>query len=108
MKGSSECVNKQSRIADNGRSSSLRGLGEWLTTPRRKKVLRNITQCLGNGRILWNGLGNRKQKWDLSNWLQGTDHWRALVKTVMDLRVPQKAENRLAEWPLNSQGLCSM
>jgi hypothetical protein len=38
------------------------GLGEGLTTPRRKitSSLRNATEGLGTLRILWNGLGNGK------------------------------------------------
>jgi hypothetical protein len=38
------------------------GLGDGLTTPVRKRtaMLRNITQGLGLGRILWNDLSNGK------------------------------------------------
>jgi len=49
------------------------GLGEVLTTPRRKKLalLRNFNTCLGP-----------------PNQLAQDSMWRALVSAVMNLRVP--------------------
>ena len=38
MQGTANILNEQSRTADKGWSSSLWGLGEVLTTPRRKNV----------------------------------------------------------------------
>jgi hypothetical protein len=48
-------LNKQSRTADSGWSSSLVGLGGGLTTlPHRTQyLLRNTTHSLGTGRIIW-------------------------------------------------------
>jgi len=66
--------NKQSRIADNWWSFILGGwAGEGLTTPYRKYHL--VTKCYTGPRT-----------------------WRALVNTIMNLRVPQKAENLLTSW----------
>jgi hypothetical protein len=53
-------LNKQSRIADKGLSSSL-SVGQGLTSSRRRNsLLRNVTQALGLGWILWNYLSNHK------------------------------------------------
>jgi hypothetical protein len=38
---------------------------------------------------------------------QGRDQWPALMRTVMNFRVPQKMENLSTEQLLASQGLCS-
>jgi hypothetical protein len=50
-------LNKQSGKADGGWASSL-GVGQGPTTPHRKTshLLRNITESLGPGRILWHDL----------------------------------------------------
>jgi hypothetical protein len=47
-------LNRQSRIADNGWSSSL-GVGRGATTPHRKKIilLRKFRRSLRHGLILW-------------------------------------------------------
>jgi hypothetical protein len=47
-------LNKQSRTADRGFSSSL-GVGRGLKTVHRKKIslLRNVTKGIGPGRIIW-------------------------------------------------------
>ena len=55
-------LNKQSRTADKGWSSSL-GVGQGvLITPRRKKLalLRNMNTCLGPGLIIWYDLSNER------------------------------------------------
>jgi hypothetical protein len=68
-------LNKQSRTADRGWSSSL-GVGRGAKTHHRKKsnLLRNISQSLGPGRILWqNDLGTEKWiagVWSGFNWLR--------------------------------------
>jgi hypothetical protein len=62
---SSNILNKQSRTADSGWSSSL-GVGRGLTTlPHKTQYLfRNTTYSLCSGRIIWHNLSTRKQIWD--------------------------------------------
>jgi hypothetical protein len=62
-------------------------LGGWaggLTTPHRKKIntLRNVTKIEMDVREI--GFGDV----DWIHWAQDRDRWRALVNTVMYLRVP--------------------
>jgi hypothetical protein len=54
-------LNKQPRAADGGWSSSL-GTGRGLTTSHRKtsNILRNMSQGLGTGRILWHDQSTEK------------------------------------------------
>jgi hypothetical protein len=79
MNGSCEYIKTQSQTADKEWSSSF-GFVKGLTSPHLKNnsLLRNITHGLIPGRILWNDQVDR-------------DQWRALVKTVMNTRVTQKA-----------------
>ena len=105
-------LNKQSRTADEGGPPAWR-LGEVLTTPPCQKMLCNThkARC-----FLWRQnnpvgkpegkrpLGRPRRRWEdnikmdlqemgggCGDWMelaQGRDRWRALVITVMNLRVP--------------------
>ena len=71
-------LNKQSRTADKGWSTSL-GVGRGATNPLRKKkitTLRTIHNCLGLGLILWYKLSNEKGARDYV--AQDRDRWRFL------------------------------
>jgi len=60
-------LNKQSRTADKGWSSSLTvGRGANNSSPLKRILLRNIhRQSLGPGLILWYNLSNERGTWDL-------------------------------------------
>jgi hypothetical protein len=54
-------LNKESRAVDKGWSSNLGvGRGAEKSSSYKASLLRNVTQCLGTGRILWNDRDNGK------------------------------------------------
>ena len=63
------------------------GLGEVQTTPRPHNLqsLRNISQGLGLGTIIWHG----------TYVTQGTNRWRASMNAIMKLRAPYNVANFL-------------
>jgi len=61
-------LNEQSRTANKGWSYSLGvGRGNKNSSPWKSSPLRNITQDLRIGRILWNDIGNGKWAWHLEH-----------------------------------------
>ena len=96
--------NKQSRAADNGWSSSLEvGRGANNSSPSKLVLLRNRYICLVFGLILLCNRLNGKGSWVLvkdgssesgmgsmewTDLAQDKDRWLALVKAVMNFRVP--------------------
>jgi hypothetical protein len=92
-KATANILNKQSRTADKGWSSSF-GLGEVLTTPHRKNLnmLRIIHRGLGTGLILWydltgTGGGLLWMRW----WTFGFHKMRGISSAAKDLLASQEA-----------------
>ena len=73
-------LNKQSRTADKGWSSSLGvGRGADNSSPQNLALLRSMNTYLGRGLILW---------YDLIDVVQDREWRRAFLNAVMNLRVP--------------------
>jgi hypothetical protein len=69
------------------------GLGVGITYPRRtKNLLRTIYTSLGPGRILWiSRMDLGEVRWGDVDWIglaKDRNRWRALVNSVLNLRVP--------------------
>jgi hypothetical protein len=84
-------LNKQSRTADEGWSSSL-VVGRGVTTPLRKMYLLTKYPYRTQDRDRWRARVNVAQ--DSDRWrarvdvAQDRDRWWALVNAVMNLRIP--------------------